>query len=113
MMIADDWYVFAAILLLALCSVITRASYLLFGHLMPLPDRVRSALRYAPLAALTGIIVPEILPWHAQHGPLLDLKLVAAIVSIWVYQRTRSALLLIISGMLSLWLMRWFVSIFA
>jgi hypothetical protein len=112
-MIADDWYVFAAILLLALCSVLTRASYLLFGHLMPLPDRVRSALRYAPLAALTGIVVPEILPWHAQHGPLLDLKLVAAIVSIWVYQRTRSALLLIISGMLALWLMRWMASIFA
>ena len=112
-MIADDWYVFAAILLLALCSVLTRASYLLFGHLMPLPDSVRSALRYAPLAALTGIVVPEILPWHAQHGPLLDLKLVAAIVSIWVYQRTRSALLLIISGMLALWLMRWIASIFA
>ena len=111
-MIADDWYVFAAILLLALCSVLTRASYLLFGHLMPLPDRVRSALRYAPLAALTGIVVPEILPGHAQHGPLLDLKLGAAIVSIWVYQRTRSALLLIISGMLALWLMRWVVSIF-
>ena len=112
-MIADDWYVFAAILLLALCSVLTRASYLLFGHLMPLPDRVRSALRYAPLAALTGIVVPEILPWHVQHGPLLDLKLVAAIVSIWVYQRTRSALLLIISGMLALWLMRWIASVFA
>ena len=111
-MIADDWYVFAAILLLALCSVLTRASYLLFGHLMPLPDRVRSALRYAPLAALTGIIVPEILPWHDQHGPLLDFRLVAALVSIWVYQLTRSALLLIISGMLTLWLMRWIVSIF-
>lgn len=112
MMIADDWYVFAAIVLLALCSVITRAGYLLVGHLLPLPDRVRSALRFAPLAALTAIIVPEILPWNPQHGPMLDLKLVAAIVSIWVFQRTRSALLLIVSGMLTLWLMRWIVSFF-
>jgi len=109
---AGDWYVIGAIVLLALCSVLTRATYMLFGHLMPLPDRVRSALRYAPLAALTAIIVPEVLPWHAQHGPMLDLKLVAAVVSIWVYQRTRSALLLIISGMLALWLTRWIISIF-
>jgi branched-subunit amino acid transport protein len=109
-MLIEDWYVYAAILLLALCSVITRAGYFLFGHLVPLPDHVRSALRYAPLAALTAIIVPEVLPWTAQHGPVLDLKLVAAIVSIWVFQRTRSALLLIVSGMLALWLMRWIAS---
>ncbi len=112
MMLTDDWYVFAAIVLLALCSVITRAAYLLVGHLLPLPDRVRSALRYAPLAALTAIIVPEVLPWNVQHGPMLDLKLVAAIVSIWVFMRTRSALLLIVSGMLTLWLTRWIVGLF-
>lgn len=110
MMFQEDWYIYAAILLLALCSVITRAGYLLFGHLMPLPERVRSALRYAPLAALTAIIVPEILPWHAQHGPMLDLKLVAAVVAVWVYLRTRSALLLILSGMVTLWLIRWVTS---
>lgn len=110
MMFQEDWYIYAAILLLALCSVITRAGYLLFGHHMPLPERVRSALRYAPLAALTAIIVPEILPWHAQHGPMLDLKLVAAVVAVWVYLRTRSALLLILSGMVTLWLIRWVTS---
>jgi branched-subunit amino acid transport protein len=104
---ADDWYLYAAIGLLTLCSVICRAGYLVFGHLMPLSDRLRSALRYAPLAALTAIIVPEVLPWHAQYGPLLDFKLAAAIVSIWVFRRTRNALLLILSGMLTLWLLRW------
>ncbi len=109
-MMTDDWYVYAAILLLALCSVLTRSGYLLFGHLMPLPERVRSALRFAPLAALTAIIVPELLPWHAQYGPVLDLKLVAAAVAVWVFTRTRNALLLIISGMMALWLMRWIIS---
>ncbi len=103
----DDWYLYAAIGLLALCSVICRAGYLVFGHLMPLSDRLRSALRYAPLAALTAIIVPEVLPWHAQYGPALDSKLAAAIVSIWVFRRTRNALLLILSGMLTLWFLRW------
>ncbi len=104
---ADNWYLYAAIGLLALCSVICRAGYLVFGHLMPLSDRVRSALRFAPLAALTAIIVPEVLPWHAQYGPILDFKLAAAIVAIWVFRRTRNALLLIVSGMLTLWLLRW------
>lgn len=107
----DDWYVTGAILLLALCSVVTRAGYLLVGHHLPLPEGVRSALRYAPLAALTAIIVPEILPWHAQQGPVVDLKLLAAVVAIAVFLKTRSALLLILSGMLTLWLVRWAISL--
>lgn len=57
-----SWYVLGAILVLALCSLITRAGYMVFGDYLPLPEGVRRALRYAPAAALTGIIIPEILP---------------------------------------------------
>jgi branched-subunit amino acid transport protein len=110
-MTPNDWYTLAAIALLALCSALTRAGYLVFGHLFPLSDRIRSALRYAPLAALTAIIVPEVLPWNPQYGPILDLKLVAAAVSIWVFRRTRNALLLIVSGMVALWVLRWVVAL--
>src|SRR5690606_22400690 len=53
-----DSYVLGAIALLTLCSLLTRAGYFLFGDHLPLTDPVRRALRYAPVAALTAIIVP-------------------------------------------------------
>lgn len=63
-----DLYVYGAILLLTLCSVLTRAGFMLFGDYIPLPDGVRRALRYAPAAALTAIVVPDLLPWKAGLG---------------------------------------------
>lgn len=105
--VADTSYVLLAILLLTLCSAITRAGYLLLGDHIPLPDRVRRALRYAPVAALVAIIVPELLPWQAQTGPAVDLRLPAAIAAILVMQFTRSAVLTMVAGMLALWGLRW------
>ena len=106
-MTPGDWYVYGAILLRALCSVITRAGYLLIGHYLPLPEKVRRALRFAPLAALAAIIVPELLPWHGSQLPVFDPKLLAAIAGIVVFRATRNPVLLIVSGMLTLWALRW------
>jgi len=80
---------------------------MLFGDYIPLPDGVRRALRYAPAAALTAIVVPDLLPWKAGLGPIFDYKLVAGIVAILVFLRTRSAVLVIVVGMLMLWGLRW------
>ena len=90
-----------------LCSVITRAGYLLFGDHLPLPDGVRRALRYAPVAALVAIIVPDLLPWSGAAGLALDMRLPAAIIATVVMVRTRSAILTIVAGMLALWTLRW------
>lgn len=103
----SEIYVYSAILLLAFCSLLTRAGFMLFGDYIPLPDSVRRALRYAPAAALTAIIVPDLLPWKPGLGPLFDYKLVAAAVSIIVFLRTRSAVLVIVAGMMVLWSLRW------
>lgn len=103
----SDVYVYAAIALLTLCSILTRAGFMLFGDYIPLPDGVRRALRYAPAAALTAIIVPDLLPWKADTGPAFDYRLVAAMASIVVFLRTRSAVLVIVVGMVCLWGLRW------
>jgi len=104
---SDDAYVYAAIGLLMLCSVLTRAGYQVFGDYLPLSDGIRRALRYAPAAALTAIIVPDLLPWRAGVGPVLDMKLLAGAVGVVIFLRTRSAVLVIVSGMLVLWGLRW------
>jgi len=97
-----DLYVYGAILLLTLCSVLTRAGFMLFGDYIPLPDGVRRALRYAPAAALT-----DLLPWKAGLGPAFDYKLVAGVLAIMAFLRTRSAVLVIVVGMVALWGLRW------
>ena len=106
---AEELYVYAAIGLLTVCSLVTRAGFSVFGDYLTLPDSLRRALRYAPVAALTAIIVPEILPWAPGEGPRFDIRLLAAVVALLVYLRTRSAVLVIISGMLALWGLRWVV----
>ena len=102
-----DWYTIGVIACLVIVSILTRAGYFVFGDYLPLPDGVRRALRYAPVAALTAIILPEILPWSAQEAPRLDpYKLIAALVAVLAYMRTRSAVWLIIAGMIAYWLSR-------
>jgi len=103
----DFVYVYLAIGLLALSSVLTRTTFMLFGDYVPLPDGVRKALRYAPVAALVAIIVPDLLPWVPGVGPSLDLRLFAGIAGCLVFVRTRSSVLIIVAGMVALWVLRW------
>lgn len=102
-----DLYVYAAIGLLTVCTLLTRTTFHLFGHRVPLSEEVRRALRYAPAAALTAIIVPELLPWSpGAGGAVIDERLVAALVAIWLFQKTRNSLLMIAGGMVVFWLVR-------
>src|SRR3546814_20058531 len=99
----SEIYVYSAILLLALCSVLTRAGFMLFGDYVPLPDGVRRALRYAPAAALTAIIVPDLLPWKAGAGPALDYRLAVATGAGGVLLPPRSSVVVIVAGMPVWW----------
>jgi len=103
----DSLYVYLAIVLLTLCSVISRTTFMLFGDYVPLPDGLRKALRYAPVAALVAILVPDLLPWVPGSGPSLDPRLFAGIVGCLVFFRTRSSVLIIVAGMAALWTLRW------
>ena len=106
----SEIYLYSVIFLLTICSVVTRAAFMVFGDYIPLPESVRRALRYAPAAALTAIVTPELLPWAPGLGPVFDPKLVAGIVAVLVYLCTRSAVLLIVAGMVALWGMRWLMA---
>ena len=101
---SNDTYLLAAVGLLTLCSLLTRAGYFLFGDRLPLTDPVRRALRYAPVAALTAIVVPDILPWEAGVTAVYDVKMLAAVIAVVVYWRTRNTIGLIVGGMCAYWL---------
>jgi len=104
--LAHTLYVLGAIALLVVSSFLTRATYFLFGDRLPLSEGMRRALRYAPTAALAGIVVPEILPWVAGQGPVFDIRIVAVIIAVLLFLRTRSAVLIIVGGMVALWLLQ-------
>jgi branched-subunit amino acid transport protein len=57
----SSWEAVVAILGLGLITVVTRAFFLLPEREMPIPVWLREALRYAPLAALVAVIVPEVI----------------------------------------------------
>lgn len=111
MSITIDWYIFGAILLLTVCSILTRCSYMLFGDRFPLSHSVRQALRYAPVAALVGIVVPELIPWHAEAGIVFDARALAAVTAIFLFWRTQSTLVVILGGMVAFWALQFLLSV--
>jgi branched-subunit amino acid transport protein len=68
-MIMSNWDVFITIVGLAAITVFTRSFFLLSDRELVLPDWVRRGLRYAPLAALAAVLVPEVV---MSQGHLVD-----------------------------------------
>ena len=78
-----------AILGLAVITVVSRAFFMIPERELPLPDWLKRGLKYAPLAALTAVIAPEIL---MTHGALIstwqDARLFAALAGAgWFFWR--------------------------
>ncbi len=102
-MSAEDWellYQLTAIIGLMAITVITRAFFMIPKNELPLPDWLKRGLKYAPLAALTAVIAPEVL---MTQGHLLatwmDARLFGAAAGVLVYFWRRDVLLTIVAGM--------------
>lgn len=89
-----------AILGLAVITMVSRAFFMIPERELPLPDWLKRGLKYAPLAALTAVIAPEIL---MTQGELLDTfkdaRLPAAILASAYYFWKRGILGTIVVGM--------------
>ncbi len=95
----SGWQTLLAILGMALITLVTRGLFMLPKREFPLPDWVREGLRYAPLAALAAVIVPEIV---MTQGELIntwkDARLFAVAVSTAYFFWRRGILGTIVSG---------------
>lgn len=65
----SDWLIALGIVGMGLITLLTRAFFMIPKRELPMPDWVKQGLRYAPLAALAAVIVPEIL---MSNGQLID-----------------------------------------
>jgi branched-subunit amino acid transport protein len=95
------WEGVIVILGLALITVVTRGFFFLSDREIPIPVWLRQGLRYAPLAAMAAVVVPEIV---MQQGQLIytaqDARLYAALAAAaWFWWR-RGILGTIVVGML-------------
>ena len=93
------WQTAAAIAGLTVVSIVTRGFFMLPRREVPIPPWLREALRYAPLAALVAVLVPDI---AMTDGHLVstwrDARLYATAAAILVFCTTRQLLATILAG---------------
>jgi branched-subunit amino acid transport protein len=95
----NAWHALAAIAGLAAITVLTRGFFLIPQRELPIPDWLREALRYAPLAALVATLVPEV----AMAGGHLvstwkDARLFGALAGALAFFASRNLLATILAG---------------
>ena len=89
-----------AILGLAVITVVARAFFMIPEREMPLPSWLKRGLKYAPLAALTAVIAPEILMTQgALIDTFMDARLPAVLAASIYYFWRRGILGTIVVGM--------------
>ena len=89
-----------AIVGLTVITVVTRGFFFLSRREIPLPEWLRQGLRYAPLAAMAAVVVPEVVMLNGQLiGTWQDARLFAvAAGAAWFWWR-RGILGTILVGM--------------
>ena len=96
----SGWEITLAIAGLTALTVLTRSFFLLTEREVPIPDWLREGLRYAPLAALAAVVVPEVV---LSQGQLIstwqDARLYAAATGAAYYFWRRDILGTILTGM--------------
>lgn len=95
---------------MALVTILTRSFFVFLGDRVRVPELILRSIRYAPLAAIVGILAPELLlPVGATEIKELDWKLPniwGGIAAFGVYYWTRKMLPTLFVGMAVFSLMR-------
>jgi branched-subunit amino acid transport protein len=96
----DDLWMFGVIIGLSAVTVVARSFFFLSNQDWQLPRWAQRGLQYAPIAALSAVVVPEIV---MSQGALIttwqDARLFAAVAGMVIYFAKRDVLLTIIGGM--------------
>jgi branched-subunit amino acid transport protein len=89
------------------CGIVTflaRFSFIGLQGRVSVPDWFRRALTFVPVAVLSAISLPELLvAGEGLNLSLLNPRLLAGLVAVFVAWRTRNVTVTIVVGMLALW----------
>lgn len=79
----------------------------LFGR-VDAPPMLQRALKYVPVAVLPALVLPALLIRDGElNASIGNERLIAGIVAAIVAWRSKSVLLTIVVGMVSLWVLQW------
>jgi branched-subunit amino acid transport protein len=94
------WEGVLAVLGLTGLTIATRGAFFLSRREVPIPEWLRQGLRYAPLAALAAVVLPEVLMTGGQFiGHWRDARVFAAIAGAAYFWWRRDILGTIVTGM--------------
>lgn len=98
------WLIMVAI---GVLTFATRLSFIALLEHANIPQGVRRALRFVPIAVLSAIIAPEL----AAYQGMLDLsplnpRLLAGIIATGVAYKTKNVIWTIAAGMVALWILQ-------
>ena len=95
----DVWTI-AVIMGLAAITVLARCFFFILDRPWRLPAWAQQALNYAPIAALAGVVLPEVVMANGQLiATWQDARVFAALTAIAVYYWRKSPLLSLLAGM--------------
>lgn len=95
-----DFWTLAVIAGLAGVTVLTRCFFFILDRPWSLPDWAHKALNYAPVAALAGVVVPEVVMTQGQLTTTWqDARLFAAGAGAAIFFWRRSVLYTLLGGM--------------
>jgi len=96
------------LIILPLTTFLLRGTFLIFGTKLTLPESFDKIFRYIPAAILAAFVGPALV----KNKGIVDYSfsnpyLLAGLVAIIIAGRTKSILITLVSGMISLWFFRW------
>lgn len=97
----SDLQIWLVIIGLTMITILMRASFLMLGDFVRLPERVQHGLRYAPVCALIALVTPELFLTHGDLNlSLANPKLAAGLAAAAIALTTRSMIAAMAIGML-------------
>jgi len=97
--VTDGWTL-GVILGMAAMTVLTRCFFFILDKPWSLPEWAHRALQYAPVAALAGVVIPEVVMANGQLvSTWQDARLFAAAAGVAAYFWRKSVLLTLVAGM--------------
>ena len=95
-----NWHTVLIVLGLAVVTVLTRGFFLFSNRSWTLPRWAQRGLQYAPIAALSAVVVPEVVMVQGELADSWrDARLYAAFVGAAVYFWRKDVLFTIVAGM--------------
>ncbi len=95
-----DAWTFGVIAGLTVITVVSRSFFFMSNSEWHLPHWAQRGLQYAPIAALSAVVIPEVVMTQGVLiGTWQDARIFAALVGVLVYFAKRNVLFTILAGM--------------